>query len=615
MCGIAGIVDRSANKQTMLSTVSRMIQVMEHRGPDAQDISAHEHGVFFGHTRLSIIDLSMQAIQPMESTSGQSKIVFNGEIYNYRALRTELKHYGFQFKTSSDTEVLLNAYEHWGIDCIERLNGIFAFAIHDYNTGDVWLARDRLGIKPLYVVQTDNRILFASELKGILATRLIKANIDPDALSEYLTFQNILSEKTLIKDISLFPPAHIACIQSSYPTITFTRYWQAHLRINPLPYDEKRQILQELIERAVVNQTHADVPVHAFLSGGIDSGALAAIAAQKNNKLMTFTCGFDINQATTAEQRFDERNQAQEMAQYIGSIHHEIFLNESNFLQLLHQWAWHAEEPRVGSTVPNFMVSNLAAQFGKVCLSGIGGDELFGGYPWRYMISDQATTKRDFQQKYYQYWNRVLSPQRQLHVFNPLLQQTSLQMEDHFLHYLEDCASRVDPDSQYPWADTAILFDIEHFLHSLLIAEDKASMAHGLEVRVPLLDNDLIDFALSIPFEEKVCMQTYTQQPSHFYNGKVILRDVFSQYVPQKISQSSKQGFSPPFESWFRHGLSTWLMEEIFTQQSVLNDFIDMRAAREIFQEHLNGMYNHRLFIWSMISLSLFHQKFIASPL
>lgn len=611
MCGIAGLLAADTGAE-LEATCQRMVDAIVHRGPDGHAVATRP-GLAFGHARLAIVDLSPAAAQPMASASGRCLIAFNGEIYNHKDLRRELQALGTIFRTSSDTEVLLAAYEAWGEDFVGRLNGIFAFALYDHSRRQVLIARDRMGIKPLYWCREAGSVQFGTEIKAVAAARPNSLSVDRAGLLEFLSFQNHLGRRTLFAGIELFPAGHIAVVQLSDLAVRERRYWVAHVQARQESVEQARERLDAVLRVAVERQMQADVDVNAFLSGGIDSCAIAALAARSAGRIKTFTCGFGVADATEAELQFDERATAERVAAGLGSEHYEAVLHADDFLARMHDWAWHAEEPRVGSSFPNFCISGLASRFTKVCMSGTGGDEMFAGYPWRYQAAWETPDWNAFADRYYGFWHRMMSV-AEFEALAAPLQPQSYDSRAAFRDRIEDARSRVEGSSR-PAADAALIFESETFLQGLLIVEDKASMAHGLEVRVPLLDNELVDVALAIPIEYKLATaqgnaagaygsKGVSAMPS-FTNGKKILRDVLAGYVPPEVAAGRKQGFSPPFETWFRKGLRGWLDTEVFGSRSQLGDFLDMRTSRAIWVDHLQGGQNHRLFVWGMVSLYL----------
>lgn len=623
MCGIVGIIERTAPQGFHRLRIKHMMKTIQHRGPDGEGLVELAGGVTLGHVRLAIVDLNSSANQPMQSISLQSSIVYNGELYNHLELRETLIKQGFRFKTRSDTEVILNAYECWGNDFIHKLNGMFAFALFDAKDQSVLLARDRLGIKPLYYFADTNRIFFGSEIKAVRVAMDMRPDIDVEALLEYLTFQNNFGERTLVENVKLLPAGCIAKITRDSSSVYPKRYWSPHISPSNNSSEHHEKQLSTSLKKVINDQLQADVPVNSFMSGGLDSCAIASIASANVGRIKTFTCGFDMFDVTQTELLFDERKNAELMSNYIGSEHYEVVLKADDFLSQMTKWAWHAEEPRVGTSFPNYCASYLASRFTKVCFAGTGADELFGGYPWRYTAALNATSDSDFIDKYYGLWNRMLSPR----MYDKLVAPISTQFKfDPFIAFQTRLNQNLiqAQNSSYKYADAGLLFEMETFLHGLLISEDKASMAHGLEVRVPLIDNRLIDLALTIPFNEKVCINQSIQQQNYgkgsstmpaFSNGKLILRKVLASHVPTEISSGRKQGFSPPVETWFRKKMHSWLANEVFSNQAPMANYIDMKIARQLWIEHQNGLANHRLFIWGIIALHLFITEFLRSPL
>lgn len=616
MCGIAGIASIGSSPDLSVR-ISRMVHSIKHRGPDSLGTLLHGR-VAFGHARLAIVDLSDAANQPMLSDSGRHSIIFNGEIYNFKDLRKDLEKAGFRFKTHSDTEVLLKGYEHWGDKFIERLNGIFAIALHDRVQDRILLARDRLGVKPLYWKKSNSEFLFGSEIKAIVAASDERQSLNYDGLLEYLSFQNHYGQATLFSGVNLFPAGSIGVVNCENLEFNTRRFWSASVLPNYKTRESAHDSIEEALSAAVHRQMVADVPVNSFLSGGIDSCAIASLAAKSAGRIKTFTCGFGLNGVTAAERQFDERALAELVSSNIGSEHYEAVLNADDFIERMQHWAWHAEEPRVGSSFPNFCVAGLASRFTKVCMSGTGGDELFGGYPWRYQAAMHTNHRDEFARQYYQFWHRMVPSKDFQALTAPISHSNQYDSFEVFNSRLREVELRAER-SDFSLPNAALLFEMETFLQGLLIVEDKASMAHGLEVRVPLLDNDVIDAALATPFSFKVeqsVKQIFEQygrgastMPS-FASGKIILREVLSRHVPPEIIAGRKQGFSPPFETWFRTGMRSWVESDVFGPNSRLAGLIDLRIARRLWGEHINGVANHRLFVWGMISLHLCIETF-----
>ena len=505
MCGIAGLIHLD-NNPVSPAILQRMTDAIAHRGPDGE---GHwiEGNVGLGHRRLAIIDLSPAGHQPIASVSQRYVMVYNGEVYNYRELRTELETLGYQFRSRTDSEVVLNALIAWGVKALERFNGMFGLALWDRQEQTLLLARDRYGIKPLYYSMQGQTLAFGSEQKAILAIPEFRRSLDKEALLEYFTFQNIFTDKTLLNDVKLMPAGHYAVLdlKRKSPSLQFTQYWDYDFREPKLKAsdEEYREELDRLFKQAVNRQLVTDVELGSYLSGGMDSGSITAIAAKSYPYMKTFTCGFDLNSASGIEMGFDERSKAEYMSYHFKTEHYEMVLKAGDMERVLPKLAWHLEEPRVGQSYPNYYAAQLASKFVKVVMSGAGGDELFGGYPWRYY---RAVVNDDFEQyidKYYQFWQRLIPNDQIKQVFAPIwddVKHVSTRdiFRDVFKHHADNLYTPED------YINHSLYFEAKTFLHGLLVVEDKLSMAHGLESRVPFLDNDLVDFAMRCPVHLKL---------------------------------------------------------------------------------------------------------------
>lgn len=617
MCGIVGLVnlDRCPVSPAVLR---RMTDSIAHRGPDGE---GHwiDGGVGLGHRRLAIIDLSPAGHQPMISADHRYILSYNGEIYNFRELRVELEAKGYWFRSHTDSEVLLYAFAEWGVGALNRLNGMFAFAIYDRRDKRLTLARDRYGIKPLYWFRCAKSFGFASEQKALLASGKISARTDRKALLEYLTFQNIFTERTLVEDISLLPAGHYAEIDCDDPRadVVLHQYWDFSFEepADPLPDAEYREEVDRLFRQAVNRQLIADVELGSFLSGGMDSGSITAVAASSFPFLKTFTCGFDLSSASGIEMGFDERVKAEAMSYHFKTEHYEMVLKAGDMERIMPQLAWHLEEPRVGQSYPNYYASKLASKFVKVVLSGAGGDELFGGYPWRYYRAVVNDSFEDYIDKYYGFWQRLVPNSEMINLFRPIwddVKDVSTRdiFRDVFRHHDNDFAS---PEK---YINHSLYFESKTFLHGLLVVEDKLSMAHSLETRVPFLDNDLVDFAMRCPVRLKLNNlgevsrinenEPIGKQAKFFQrtkDGKQILRDAMAHFIPEDIIHAQKQGFSAPDASWFKGESIDFVRETIFNDRALIYDFLDRATVRRLVTQHLEGEENRRLFIWSLLNL------------
>jgi asparagine synthase (glutamine-hydrolysing) len=617
MCGIAGILELGGDAVSP-AILQRMTDAIAHRGPDGE---GHwiEGAIGFGHRRLAIIDLSPGGHQPMMSADHRFVITYNGEIYNFKELRAELQTAGYWFRSNSDTEVLLHALAHWGTEVLARLNGMFALALWDRKEKKLLLARDRYGIKPLYVTVQNNRLLFGSEQKAILAHPKFERKLDKPALLEYFTFQNIFTDRTLLQDIQLLPAGHYATLDFAKPGATLQRfqYWDYRFREPERPRKKEEYVeeLDRLFRQAVNRQLMSDVELGAYLSGGMDSGSITAIAAQSFPNLKSFTCGFDLSSASGIELGFDERVRAEAMSARFKTEQYEMVLKAGDMERCLPKLAWHLEEPRVGQSYPNFYAAKLASKFVKVVLSGAGGDELFGGYPWRYY---RAVVNQDFEHyidQYYMFWQRLIPNTALSKVFAPIWKDVNqVWTRDIFRDVFLTHDNQLDRPEDY--INHSLYFEAKTFLHGLFVVEDKLSMAHGLESRVPFMDNDLVEFAMQCPVnlklnnlaevvrlnENEVGNKTgrYFQKTN---DGKQILRDVMSKYIPTDITQAEKQGFSSPDASWFKGESIEFVKRKLLKGDAHIYQYLDRNAVVGMINEHLDGKENRRLLIWSLLNV------------
>lgn len=625
MCGIVGIFHLNGEPVSPV-VLRQMTDTIAHRGPDGEGFYIDSF-VGLGHRRLAIIDLSAAAHQPMVTEDQQFVLTYNGEIYNFQELRRELEKLGHRFFSNSDTEVLLKAYVEWREEAVTRLNGMFAFAIWDKTRQELFLARDRYGIKPLYYTLQGTLFLFASEQKALLVHPHIHKHIDLEALLEYFTFQNLFTDKTFFQGIKLFPAGSWAKIPlgSTLNTLPIHHYWDYRFEepAHPASTEEYTEQLESLFLQAIKRQLVSDVEVGAYLSGGIDSGSIVAIASRHIPLLRTFTCGFDLHSASGLEVGFDERDAAEYMSYLFKTEHYEVVLKAGDMERILPVLAWHLEEPRVGQSYPNYYVSRLASKFVKVILAGTGGDELFGGYPWRYYRAVTNDNFEDYIDKYYVFWQRLI-PNSSIHkVFAPVWEQVKhVWTRDIFRNIFTSHAQELTRPEDY--VNHSLYFEARTFLHGLLIVEDKLSMAHGLETRVPFLDNDLVDFAMKLPVRYKLRNLTHVVQmneneagpKSEKYfqktaDGKLLLRQVMQKYVPPQIFEAVKQGFSAPDASWFRGESIEYVKKILFNAQARIYDYLDQKAVQELVEEHLRGQHNRRLFIWSLLNFEEWCRQFL----
>jgi asparagine synthase (glutamine-hydrolysing) len=592
MCGIAGIYDLRS-RPVADAEVRAMNHVIRHRGPDDGGQYV-EQGLGLANRRLAIIDLSPAGHQPMANEDGSLLLVYNGELYNYSELVPLLEARGHTFHSRTDTEVILHAYEEWGADCLARFNGMFAFAIWDAHRRELFLARDRFGIKPLYYALHDDRFIFASEIKSLLHAG-IPRRVSPEALVEYFTFQNMLSDLTLFDGVKLLSAGHTLTVSEG--GLAKRRYWD--LTFDPdegVGADAWAEQIRGTFDEVVTRQLVSDVPVGTYLSGGMDSASIAAIASRNVPRLMTFTGGFDLSSVTGFELVFDERADAELVASEFRTQHYEMVMHAGDMAWALPELVWHLEDLRVGMSYPNYYIAGLASKFVKVALGGAGGDEVFGGYPWRYELVAGLDDAEAFDHAYYDYWSRLV-PETEKPAF--FADEVWNQARDRSTFDLY--RGVLEPVAQLEPLEKALYFEAKTFLHGLLVVEDKVSMAHSLEVRVPFLDNALVALAERIPAHIK----------HGSGGGKELLRKAMAPLLPPEIVEKRKQGFSPPDQSWYRGPTMDYLREILLDPRSLGRGYFQPAFVRRVLEEHLEGRVNHRLLIWSFLCFEWWNRLFM----
>ena len=623
MCGIAGILNLEHSPYPNLKEhLHVMNQVQSHRGPDGEGIWTHQHNhVGFAHRRLSIIDLNTGA-QPMTDING-NVICYNGEIYNYRDLKKELSNY--QFKTSSDTEVILAAYNKWGTECVNHLRGMFAFAIWDGRKMRLFCARDRFGIKPFYYAVINNVLVFASEAKTLLLF-LPQIETDIDALNDYLTFQFILDGKTLFAGIHELPAGHTMTVNRN--NIQTNQYWEVYY-IPDFNHtaryftEELRNLINESVEYHIVS----DVPFGSYLSGGIDSSAITSFASSFTNddEFKAFTGKFSLGEL------YDESKYAKALGSSYGLSLHEIEITSDDFIKTFNKVIYHLDYPVAGpGSFPQYHVSKLASQYRKVVLGGQGGDEIFGGYT-RYLIAyfeqcikgaiDGTLQNGNFIVTYEsiipnlialqnykplirEFWGEGLFDDIDKRYYRLINRANTLEKEIRW-DVLGDYSpfeafskifngSNVGKES---YLDKMTHFDFKTLLPALLQVEDRMSMAHGLESRVPFLDHPIVEFAATMPSDIK------------FKDGtlKMVLLNAVRDLLPDIIAnRKNKMGFPVPVNEWFKGSLREYIF-----------DIFNSRKAKERFyinsEEVLKGLDSESTFgrkIWGLLSLEVWQQEF-----
>lgn len=621
MCGIAGIISRKAKAiPDLLPKLTTMEQLLAHRGPDGVGLWHNDpRTVGLAHRRLSIIDLSAAANQPMCGPDG-NVLVLNGEIYNYRELKSQFKN-SWDFESNSDTEVILAAYNKLQLNCLDLLRGMFAFGLYDTKNELFFAARDRFGIKPFYYLLLDDYFIFASEVKALLP--FITPEIDPLGFSEYLTFQTTIGSNTLFKHIKQLPPAH--CLTLINGKLTISRYWEASKKQNELTVDSSIEHIKYMLEDSVRSHLVSDAPIGCYLSGGIDSSLICAIASSEIKKLPLFHGKF------SAGPDYDESCYAQLMASGCEGSLHISDITVDDFIQNINQIIYHLDYPVAGpGAFPQYLVSKNASRYVKVILAGQGGDELFGGYA-RYLIAylDQclnAAIDGSYQDNHYEIkFGTLINQLNGLKAYKPLIKQFWSQglfdsFDQRYFRLIDrsnDVTDEINwheldrdhsyqvfqmlfnqPQNKTSYLDQMMQFDFNYLLPGLLHVEDRVSMAHGLESRVPFLDHRLVELVTNIPAAEK------------FQNGelKSLLRSTFKQQLPIEIVQrQDKMGFPVPLTQWLCSGLREFMMDIFATGKNRHRQYINYDAVIK----HLDdtGQYSRKL--WAFLSLELWQQQFL----
>lgn len=624
MCGITGVYNLTG-APVALSLLKKVTQALAHRGPDDEGFYVHKN-IGLGHRRLSIIDTSSRGRQPMMSKDGNWLIVFNGCIYNYLELKLELKTKGHEFVSTTDTEVIVEGLSRYGSSFFERLNGMFAIAAWNKKEKQLYLSRDRYGIKPLYYWFNGQTIVFASEVKAILQHPEYSIDLNHSALNEYFTFQNVFRYHTLFKDVFMLPPANTITINKDSTFLERHSWWDYDFSEPDLnmTFEEAKEETIRLFKQAVTRQMVADVPVGSYLSGGMDSGSVTAVASSHVPRLTTFTCGFDMSSVTGVEANYDERRDAELMANFFKTEQYEQVINAGDLRWSLPRVVWHLEDLRVGMSYPNYYISRLASKFVKVCLQGTGGDELFGGYPWRYYRVFHSINRKEFFDNYYGFWQRLVSDQEKKGLFNSsVMSKISYDEPRQVFERVFTFNKKLRYDTPEQHIQNSLYFEIKTFLSGLLLVGDKLSMANGLEERFPFLDNDLVNFSQKIPVrfklgnlkkeikkidENRLNKKNVYQE---YRDGKNVLRKAMSEIIPEKIINRKKQGFSAPDEAWYRGENAGYVRDLLLNKRTTSSEFINPKFVSKIIEEHTKDNVNHRLLIWSFMCFEWWCRLFL----
>jgi asparagine synthase (glutamine-hydrolysing) len=624
MCGIVGVFNLNG-EPFALNNLKQMAETIAHRGPDGDGYFV-DNQIGLAHKRLAILDVSPKGAQPMTSKDGNWVITFNGCIYNYLELRQELKAKGHEFVSTTDTEVIVEGLAEYGPSFFERLNGMFAVGAWCKNEQTLYLSRDRYGIKPLYYWFTGKTIVFASEIKAIIAHPSFSVQVNIPALNEYFTFQNVLSFRTLFEGVIMLPPANTVSINSKSSGVKHNSWWDYNFSApdNTITFDEAKLETERLFRNAVARQMISDVPVGSYLSGGMDSGSITALASKHVNRLATFTCGFDMSEVTGVEANYDERRDAELMANHFKTEHYEQVLNAGDLKWSLPRVVYHIEDLRVGMSYPNYYISRLASKFVKVCLQGTGGDELFGGYPWRYYRVFKSLSQTEFFDSYYEFWQRLVPDNEKVKLFSTnVYSQIDLREPREIFERVFTFNDKLKYSTPEEHINNSLYFESKTFLSGLFLVGDKLAMANGLEERFPFMDNDLVNFAQKVPIRHKLGnlenMKRFDEnnfkKKNRVYqtydDGKNVLRKAMLDFMPEKIINRNKQGFSAPDESWYRGENAAYIKELLLSKRTVSADFINQDYIKEIVDNHINNHVNHRLLIWSFMNFEWWCRIFL----
>lgn len=631
MCGICGVYHYSDQKPVGEPLLQDMLRLIFHRGPD--DEGVHIDGEMgFGMRRLSIIDLA-GGKQPIFNEDGRIVLVFNGEIYNYRELAAGLRQRGHTLKTESDTEVIVHLYEEYGEACVHHLRGMFAFAVWDKRQRQLFIARDRLGIKPLYYTQTSAGLVFGSEIKAILQHPEVEARLDPAALGHFLSLKYVPSPQTMFAGISSLPPGHsLTCGQSG---VTLKQYWDLSFTENggteagggkrsEAAYAEE---LEALLQESIGLHLRSDVPFGAFLSGGLDSSLIVALMSRVlSDPVKTFSVGFE-----RVAHEADELPYARLVAQRYGAEHHEVVIGPKDFIDLAEKVVWHLDQPIADqATAATYMVSELASRHVKMVLTGEGGDELFAGYA-RYagerlspFFRHLPTSAKSIALAMSARLPGLRGPKIAMHalcqpdeaarftnwfpLFNHDTKKSLLSAE--FARELDGHATESIFAEQLAHTDATsplnrmLYVDTKLWLSDfLLLRGDKLSMAHSLEARVPLLDHKLAEFAASLPPHLKLNRLT----------RKYLLKKVGKTMLPPEIVSRKKQGFPIPIAQWFRQEARPFMRELLSPTAIKKRGLFDVAYVDGLLKEHKTGFADHSSLLWGLASLEIWHRQFIDS--
>ena len=637
MCGIVGVIAGKHSHDNLDHLVGKMGETIVHRGPDSHGIFSKQN-IGLGHRRLAILDLSEHGAQPMQSISGRYDLVYNGEIYNFLTLKKMLEQLGVHFVGDSDTEVLIAAIDEWGLaKTMTLIHGMFAFALWDNQEETLSLVTDRMGQKPLYYSEQGGEILFSSELKGLMAHPLFRKEIDTLALGLFFKYNYIPAPYSIFKKTSKLPPGHGITFDRNGKTNGSWSYWsdleQSELNLGQ-PFDSFKQAkadLEKTLKLVLSEQMFTSVPYGAFLSGGIDSSLIVSLMQSISTQpVNTFSIGFQ-------QKDFDEAIYAKQIAKHLGTNHTETYVTPDDALAVVDKMADVYCEPFSDSSqIPTYLVSQMARKKVTVCISGDGGDELFGGYNRHFYVETLFKKFSRFPKvlrKLGSYSLKGLSPggwdkvnqlfhlnQRslgdKLYRISDLLTEDSLEgIYDYLVSNIRDPQMIVKGmDGEFPANPIFSDYHFQNFKEKMFYCDqisylngdilhkvDRASMAHSLESRIPFLDSRVVELSWRVPTKWKI----------QGNRGKIILRDILYQYVPQKMMERPKVGFGVPMDSWLRNDLKE--LAESLLEPKILKDqgLINPQFVEKLWQEHQSGRVNHQYQLWSIMMFQMWHQRYL----
>ncbi|MBI3895003.1 MAG: asparagine synthase (glutamine-hydrolyzing) [Acidobacteria bacterium] len=624
MCGICGIVNFDKEERIDAELLERMTNTLAHRGPDDAGYFL-DGNVGLGHRRLSIIDLS-GGKQPIFNEDGSAVIVFNGEIYNYADLTPPLVSQGHTFRTRCDTEVILHSYEQYGSQCVQQLRGMFAFAIWDRHNEQLFLARDRLGVKPIYFYQGAGFFAFASEIKALLELPSARCALDPEAFDLYLSLRYVPGPRTMFQGIYKLQPGHFLLFNRS--GVRIQRYWDVPYDPHPRPraWSDTVEEFEQLLEESVRLRLMAEVPLGVFLSGGLDSSTILAVMSKitQGERIKTFSVGYG---GGAAEEKSNEFYYANLAATAFRAEHHEFRVNAQDFADFIPELVWHLDEPLADpSCIPLYFISKLARNYITVVLSGEGADELLGGY---YIYRKMLALERIYRS--FAPLPALLAP-RLAHLmpgearrsylkmaglplesrykgvsrgFRPELKGRLLsdgkardpeeKLREHFLPYFRQVEGR-SPLDRMLYADTKIWLPDD-----ILLKADKMTMANALELRVPFLDHKLVEFCAGLPTKFKL----------HGFQDKFLLRQAMGKVLPKPILERPKKGFPVPTGEWLRIPMREFAHDVLLSPNSACRTYLNSSVLEGMVLEHENGRVNREQEIWTLLIFEFWHRLFL----